>query len=507
MKILTTRRRFLETVGGALGCAAFARDAGARATLAELVGRGDEERLRFGALDPLVDLLQATAPDELLPLLVERLRGGLALSDLVAATALANARALGGTSYDGYHVLMALLPSYEMARARRGPLAALPVLKVVHRNARFVHAAGMAERDALAPLGQATPGADLVAEARRGDLAAAERALARQVDGSLVGAYERLQELVRLDADVHRVVLSWRAFDLLRLAGNEHAATLLRQELRYCDDSDRRRAERGQAPSEIGSLVPELLERHGLAGRERGTRRADDAWIERLAERCFASERAAAAAEVAAALAEGFDGADVGRALALAATRIVLHDRGQTRESPGKPAGSVHGASWGVHASDSANAWRHIAELGGARHAHATWIAAAFHTAGQSASLASEPCDAGLAPCTEDDAARLLARIEGALGERDQRAACAATRRYVELGHAAEPLLERLREAAVEQDGALHAEKYFRTVEEEHARARAAHAGLHLVALARVTASGSGFPAPGLAQARALLAG
>jgi hypothetical protein len=57
----------------------------------------------------------------------------------------------------------------------------------------------------------------------------------------------------------------------------------------------------------------------------------------------------------------------------------------------------------------------------------------------------------------------------------------------------------------VAQDGALHAEKYFHTAREEHAAARPAHAGLHLVALARVAASGFGFPAPGLAEARELL--
>lgn len=45
------------------------------------------------------------------------------------------------------------------------------------------------------------------------------------------------------------------------------------------------------------------------------------------------------------------------------------------------------------------------------------------------------------------------------------------------------------------EDGALHAEKYFRTVTEEFAAARPAFKWRHLVALTRVTASEYGYPA------------
>jgi hypothetical protein len=52
----------------------------------------------------------------------------------------------------------------------------------------------------------------------------------------------------------------------------------------------------------------------------------------------------------------------------------------------------------------------------------------------------------------------------------------------------------------------LHAEKYFRTAQEEHASARPPHRSLYLVALTRVMASHFGFPAPGYEEARKLLA-
>ena len=60
---------------------------------------------------------------------------------------------------------------------------------------------------------------------------------------------------------------------------------------------------------------------------------------------------------------------------------------------------------------------------------------------------------------------------------------------------------------AVSEDGALHAEKYFRTAQDEHSVARAPHRALYLVALTRVMASHFGFPAPGCEEARTLLAG
>ena len=58
---------------------------------------------------------------------------------------------------------------------------------------------------------------------------------------------------------------------------------------------------------------------------------------------------------------------------------------------------------------------------------------------------------------------------------------------------------------AISEDGALHAEKYYRTVSEEFAATRPAFRWRQLVALARVTASEYGRPAAGGAEARRLL--
>src|SRR6185503_14569817 len=101
----------------------------------------------------------------------------------------------------------------------------------------------------------------------------------------------------------------------------------------------------------------------------------------------------------------------------------------------------------GVHSADSVNAWRHIAELGSARHSHATWLAAAYHTGGHSQALFEQPFDHDAAPCEEKDGERLLERVDEAFRARDQAAACAAVRQYTALARAEEPLFELLLEA------------------------------------------------------------
>ena len=73
-------------------------------------------RLTFGPMEPLVALMQETPADKLLPLVVRKMKAGTDLRELVAAAALANARAFGGQDYDGYHAFMALLPAYQMSR-------------------------------------------------------------------------------------------------------------------------------------------------------------------------------------------------------------------------------------------------------------------------------------------------------------------------------------------------------------------------------------------------------
>ena len=77
--------------------------------------------------------------------------------------------------------------------------------------------------------------------------------------------------------------------------------------------------------------------------------------------------------------------------------------------------------------------------------------------------------------------------------------------RYGQEGHDPKALFALLLRYAVSEDGALHAEKYYRTVNEEFASVRPPFRWRHLIALARVTSSLYGKPAPGVEEARKLL--
>jgi len=232
-------------------------------------------------------------------------------------------------------------------------------------------------------------------------------------------------------------------------------------------------------------------------------------WIARLADTVYSGARAQAADAVAAALADGMSPEAVGEAISLAANRLVLCDPGRTKQqaNAGKPEGSVHGASRGVHASDSANAWRNIARVSDARNTVASLIVGAFHTAGQTGGFNKDPqpLPERLEKITAKDADGLLRDAEAAIKDKDQARACAVVSRYGQLDLPSRPVFDLLLKYAVSEDGALHAEKYYRTVTEEFAAIRPAFRWRQLAALARVTASEYGFPAAGYADACRLL--
>src|SRR5438046_5631853 len=147
------RREFLADVGKGMLVAsvgpALVADLGLTPACA---ADGPPERLSFGDREPLVALMQETPPDKLLPVLVQKLQAGTDLGTLVAAAALANARTFGGHDYDGYHAFMALTPSYHMAQELPAERRALPVLKVLHRNTRFIQKVGGRDHEALHPV-------------------------------------------------------------------------------------------------------------------------------------------------------------------------------------------------------------------------------------------------------------------------------------------------------------------------------------------------------------------
>lgn len=130
---------------------------------------------------------------------------------------------------------------------------------------------------------------------------------------------------------------------------------------------------------DLHDLLPKVFDQHKLDGRTPGTRRADDAWVDQLSQTIFAASATDAAHAVGAVIAEGFSLADIGEAVTLAANQLILRDRGRTpeMETTNKPIGSVHGDSIGLHAMDSANAWRNISRVANTRNAFTCLIVGA----------------------------------------------------------------------------------------------------------------------------------
>ncbi len=511
------RREFLADVGQGMLLATFGTSLASDLGLAPAMAGEDDERLSFGAMEPLVAFMQDTPPEKLQPELFKKIRSGVDLKTLVAAGALANARSFGGQDYIGFHTIMALTPAWEMSKQMPKGSEALPVLKVLYRNSERIQQHGGRTAEVLKPVNgmqsASGGGRQLQAVMREGNLAKSEATFHGLSQGDPSDAFNALQHIVRDDVNVHRVALAWRSWDVLRLTGKEHAHTLLRQSVRYCVQEENRWVRpkyNGKLP--IRATLPKVLDQFKLLSRKPGTKQGDDQWLAELTDTIFAGTREQAAEAVGAALAEGFAPDSVGEAISLAANQLVLFGPGRSKDVQRKGhcerlKGSVHGDSVGVHASDAANAWRNIARVSNDRNAMASLVTAAFHTAGKAGRVGREPHGAQHEDLGKLKSAELLNAAEQAIQAQDQSRAAAAVSLYGEGGHSHKPVFDLLLKYAVSEDGALHAEKYFQTVTEEFAGGRKDFRWNHLIGLARVTASQFGWPAPGHEEATQLLQG
>jgi hypothetical protein len=331
--------------------------------------------------------------------------------------------------------------------------------------------------------------------------------------GEAASAFNDLLPSVQDNTEVHRTVLPYRAWDLLALIGPDHAHTLLRQSVRYCVKSERewRHTREMDRPRE---LLPRLMDQYKLPLASTGQRAVDDAWVDRMSRTIFEGSPDQAGEAVASALAEGIAPASIGEAISLAANQLILRDAGRTSRdaSPGKPVGSVHGDSIGVHACDSANAWRNMAMASNPRNSTACLILGAFQVAldrvnrgGDFLHRSPNPLPEALEGVRSIEPAALLGELPSAIRGNDQVRACALAHRLGESKADPRAVFDILLGYAISEDGALHAEKFYRTTLEEFNASRPAFRWRQLVALARVTASEYGRPAPGYAEACALL--
>lgn len=508
-----SRREFLSDVGSGMLIAGMGVGLATELGISTTFADSDQTALTFGAMESLVDTMQQTPIEKLQPILVKEMASGTPLKTLVAAGALANARSFGGQDYIGYHTMMALMPAWEIARELPEKEQALPILKVLYRNTARIHQSGASERlkliESAKQINSKEPGNLLMKEVIGREMQSAERTFAAIAQANRNTAYNAIQHIVQDAPDVHRVTLAWRSWDVMQLTGYEHAHTLLRQSLRYCVAAEQDRVKKNRPEPVLRKLLPRLLDQYKLLSIKIGTRKADTDWIERMAKQLFAGSRDQAAETVAAALAEGYNTEDIGQAMSLAANLLILHDPGRPQKwaSTDKPKNSVHGASVGVHASDAANAWRNIARVTNHRNQICSMIVGAWHTAGQTGYITDTPFayDVQTVRSKKLSAAKLIEELHRSVQARDQAHAMAIVKSCELEQYNPGLIFNCLRQYAVSEDGALHAEKYFRTVTEEFKIAHKAFRWRHLIGLARVSASEFGWPAPGREQARDLL--
>ena len=513
-----TRREFLADVGRGMVIATVGYGVARELCLAPAFAAEAADTLDFGPLEPLVRLMQETPAAKLVPALAGKLKAGEDLKRLVAAAALANARTFGGEDYVGFHTMMALAPALHMSRELPEPLQPLPVFKVLYRNTNRIQEQGGRKEEVLhsvkpAALEGGGCAGEAVREAvHRKDAETAESRFAAVAKLGPADALNNLLYTVQDNTEVHRVVLPYRSWDLLELIGQEHAHTLLRQSVRYCLKAES--WSRTATMDEPRRILPKMLEAHQLLDRSPGSRVAEDNWVDQLSQAIFKSTPEQAAEAAADALAEGFSPAAVGEAISLAANQLILRDMGRTPrgETTGKPIGSVHGDSIGVHACDSAGAWRNLARVSDSRNTFACLILGAYQVALDRTGRGGDflhwdplPVPYHVDAIKTTEATALLREADEAVRQNLQARAAAVVHRYGQLGHPPRAVFDLLLRYAVSEDGALHAEKYYRTVSEEFAATRAAFRWRQLVALARVTASEYGRPAAGMAEARGVL--
>jgi len=462
-------------------------------------------------LEPLISMMQETPLPQLQKVLVEKINSGTDLKSLIAAGTLANARTFRGHDYIGFHTFMALAPALDMSERLPAELKALPVLKVLYRNTERIHAFGGAPRTSpTPPIVKPAPNANgvaLQAATRAGDQRKAEQILASMRGQPRGEIFNHVQYAVHDSTNVHRIVLAWRAWLAIDLVGEQHTQSLLSQSVRFCTDSSQYRLRKNRPEPKIWTTLPAVLDQHKLLDKAPGTREADDQWIEDLAFTILTGNSDSATGAVAQALAEGFQQDTVAEAISLAANLQLLHDSGRPKASSGdKVIGSVHGDSVGVHASDAANAWRNIARVSNHRNSIVSLLLAAHNSAGLRSTMTREQW-----PLKDDQAERLtskdkvLAMIDRAVRSKDQALAGAAVKRYHDLGGRSKPVFDLMLGFATSEDGALHAEKFYRTVTEEFATTRKSFRWRQLVGLARVSASEYGKKSPGYHEACELL--
>ncbi len=509
----TSRRRFIKSIGSGMLVAGLGSDLALDLGVARANDLFGPKVASYGPLAAWVAAMQEMKPDKLQFKIVNELqKKKVTLKELVTAAALANAETFGGQDYVGYHAEMALIPAFQMANDLPEDRKALPVLKVIYRNSSRIQQLGSQQKTLTPIVGRDESvsvdrfGPELRRLVRQADMLQAEQLFATVHKNDPDAAFDTLLYTIADEVDVHRFVLAYRGMSLVNVAGQEHSHTMLRQCVRHCVDSEKRRIDQGRKASPIRQHIPKLMDEYGLEGIKIGSKEPDDHWLQDFANTLYNSTKFEASNVVAESMAGGIAPKSICQAISMACTQLTLRQSGNPLRT--------HGASAGVHSSDAANAWRQMATHANELNQKIGLLVSAWHT-GRYDQWQSEayPLKEHLELVKSDKASELLGICEEAIRGNDQGLAAASISRYGALGYDAHAAFKLMLKYAISEDGRLHSEKFYCTVKEEFDFARPAFKWNHLIALARVTASAfaydvkdnHGHRAPGYEDACALL--
>ena len=407
---------------------------------------------------------------------------------------------------------MAMLPAMNMIDLLPSERQPLPILKVLYRNSAQIQALGGPSKKTLREMHAAEEATvenrDIAIRdaCRVGDVEKAERLFAPLANARLDDAFNTLLPTMQDEINVHRFVFAHRTRGLADLLGKDYAYTILRQCVHFSCNHEQSRINNKRAEDPIRALMPKLLDQYKLAQPRFGSRDPGDAAVEALARVIYQGPPEKSADAAAAALAEGISPEVVGEAISLASNMLVLKQ--------GPDAWRTHGDSAGVHSSDATNAFRNMARVCRPNLAASGLVVAAYHVAAHRPfNHEAYPTEGHRATIKTTDPTKLLDEAEDAIRNNNQGRAAAAIAIYGEGGHSPQAVFDRMLKYTISEDGRLHGEKYFQTVQEEFRTMRPAFRWRQIVGLARVTASAYGYDrddkygkrAPGYEEACRLL--
>lgn len=456
------------------------------------------------AIEPLVQFIEVTAPENILEKTIEKLRSGVSTREMCTASALAVIRSseLPEGHHGGpLHPIAGLYAVNQITSRLSGEARFLPVLQNVALANKHIHhpAMGPYLLPEFEPLD-----AGGVDETKRAFFGAVRISAVNAADHHFQWLIQNLPREQALDVlltvaipknliDDHKFIFPVYTWKFLELIHWEHSQVLLRGPVRYVSQ-----------PPRAGGVkeISELIEKHQLLSKPlRQTTGADETEaVVRLRAALNGCDFADMPSVTAQALADGLSLEGTGEALSLAASDLFL------RANTGNP--------MDVHMNTGANVRRHILRINGVSKenkilALLLWsMGPEVKPAAHRLSPEPQPHPDAVAAIPRQSQTQLLSTIREAITANDVNGAITRVEKYGTLQYEPQALIDLLAEIACQDNFTeMHALKHHQATVEEFQTTRSPFGFRHLVAAAKAAAISYGKVQEVYEQAKGLLKG